>query len=65
MSSTFQLIYHKVALKFLAKQDAKAKVRIITALQSLTKVPFTGDVVQLEGEGELLRLRVGSYRIIF
>jgi mRNA interferase RelE/StbE len=65
VSSIFQLIYHRTALKFLDKQGKKTKIRIITALQGLTQVPFTGDIKQLEGEGELLRLRVGSYRILF
>jgi mRNA interferase RelE/StbE len=65
VSSIFQLIYHKSALKFLDKQDRKTRIRIITALQGLTQVPFVGDIKQLEGEGELLRLRVGSYRILF
>ena len=64
MNLIFRLTYHKGALKFLDKRDNKTKIRIINALEGLKTVPFKGDIKELEGEN-LLRLRVGSYRVLF
>lgn len=52
--------YSKQALKFLKKQDATTRKRIINAINLLP----TGDVKALQGRNDY-RLRVGDYRIIF
>ena len=52
--------YSKQALKFLKKQDATTRKRIINAINLLP----AGDVKALQGRNDYL-LRVGDYRIIF
>jgi mRNA interferase RelE/StbE len=52
--------YSKQASKFLQKQDAVSRERIINAIHRLP----TGDVKKLQGEPGY-RLRVGDYRVIF
>lgn len=65
MSITLKLIYHKRALKFLEKQEALVQERIVIALKKLTVRPPIGDIKPLKGQGNLMRLRVGTYRVIF
>ena len=38
--------------------------RVTEALTRLSTDPFQGDMVKLEGQGNVWRLRVGSYRVI-
>jgi mRNA interferase RelE/StbE len=48
--------------------DEKTRVKIIEALNTLTKYPLTLrrlDVEKLEGINRTYRLRIGRYRIIF
>ncbi len=52
--------YSKQAIKFLKKQDAPTKKRIVSAINNLPD----GDVKKLQGEDKY-RLRVGDFRIIF
>lgn len=52
--------YSKQAAKFLKKQDAQIRKRIITAIENLP----LGDVKKLQGS-DCYRLRVGDYRIVF
>lgn len=65
MSSTLKLIYHRRALKFLEKQEVIIQERIVNALKGLSIRPPIGDIKPLQGRGNLMRLRVGTYRIIF
>ncbi len=65
MSLNSKLIYHKRALKFLEKQEATVQGRIVKALKGLIVRPPHGDIKPLQGKGNLMRLRVGTYRIIF
>lgn len=65
MSLTLKLIYHKQALKFLERQETAVQARIVTALRKLTVRPPIGDIRPLKGNKDLMRLRVGTYRIIF
>ncbi|AOZ94930.1 type II toxin-antitoxin system RelE family toxin [Paenibacillus crassostreae] len=65
MSSTFKLIYHKRSLKFLEKQEMAVQQRIAKALTGLTVRPPIGDIKPLQGRGSLMRLRVGTYRVVF
>lgn len=55
-----QVKFSKQALKFLNKQDAPTRKRLITAINVLP----AGDVKKLQGI-DAFRLRVGDYRIIF
>lgn len=52
--------YSKQAIKFLKKQDATTKKRIVSAIEALP----SGDVKKLQGTSGY-RLRVGDFRIIF
>lgn len=65
MSLTFKLIYHKRAIKFLEKQESVVQKRIANGLRGLTNRPPIGDIKPLQGKERLMRLRVGTYRIIF
>lgn len=67
MGEIFDLIPSKAALKFVAKQDEKTRRRLISAMEGLRQFPPEGDIKPLR-QAELngyLRLRVGSFRIIF
>ncbi|AGK55951.1 type II toxin-antitoxin system RelE family toxin [Bacillus sp. 1NLA3E] len=65
MNSDYKLIYHKSAVKFIAKQDKSSQVRIAAGLKGLLKVPPDGDIKSLKGQTGFYRLRIGSYRILF
>lgn len=65
MSSDYKLIYHKDAVKFLAKQEKAVQERIALGLQGLLEVPPIGDIKPMKGYIGLYRLRVGAYRILF
>ncbi|MDR1664199.1 MAG: type II toxin-antitoxin system RelE/ParE family toxin [Clostridiales bacterium] len=57
----FELTIDKTALKFIAKQPPKEKIRILRAINKLPE----GDVLKMSGKYNLYRLRVGGYRIIY
>ena len=58
--------YSKKSLKFLAKQDATTVNRIRNAVIILTYTPPEGDIKAMQGtEKGKMRLRVGSYRVIY
>lgn len=59
---TFKFKIRKKARKFIDKQDAVQRKRIMTAIYAL---PFIGDVSKVEGYENLYRLRVGDFRILF
>lgn len=65
MSSDYKLIYHKSAVKFIAKLDKISQERIATGLIGLLNVPPEGDIKTLKGYSGLYRLRIGNYRIVF
>ena len=52
----------KIALKFIAKQPAPQRVRIMDAI---AKLPEEGDIKPMAGQTGFYRLRVGTYRIIY
>ena len=58
----YNIIIKKKAKKFIDKIPQNDKKRIVTAIESL---PDGEDIKKLKGHDELLRLRVGSYRIIY
>ena len=58
--------YSRDAVKFLDKQTKKVVGRIIEAIGRLTLNPPEGDISSLKGYSEArMRLRIGSWRIIF
>lgn len=65
MNSDYKLIYHKSAVKFIAKLDKSSQERIIAGLRGLLSIPPEGDIKSLKGHNGLYRLRIGSFRVIF
>ncbi len=59
---TYQILIRKHAKKFIDALPKNEKRRIVEALRRL---PDQGDIKRLQGYGDLFRLRVGSYRIIY
>lgn len=57
--------YSKKALKFLAKQEKTTVTRIRDAIVKLTHIPPEGDIKELQGVKDKMRLRVGGFRIIY
>ena len=58
----YQIIIKKKAKKFIDKLPINEKKRVVTAIQQL---PSGEDIKKLKGHDDLLRLRVGEYRIIY
>lgn len=65
MSSDYKLIYHKDAIRYLAKQEVLVQERIAKGLAGLLTIPPEGDIKLLKGQQGLYRLRIGTYRILF
>ena len=65
MSSTYQLTLSRDSVKFIAKQERAIQERIRKALTGLAIRPPLGDIKPMKGQGKLMRLRVGTYRVIF
>ncbi|MBY0155382.1 type II toxin-antitoxin system RelE/ParE family toxin [Cytobacillus firmus] len=65
MSSDYKLIYHKSALKFIAKQEKAVQKRIAEGLKGLLEIPPEGDIKSMKGYTDLYRLRVGTFRVLF
>lgn len=65
MNSDYKLIYHKDAIKFLAKQEVLVQERIAKGLAGLITIPPKGDIKLMKGQQGLYRLRIGTYRILF
>jgi mRNA-degrading endonuclease RelE of RelBE toxin-antitoxin system len=65
VSSTYQLTLSRDAIKFVAKQERVIQERIRKALTGLAVRPPVGDIKPLKGRGKLMRLRAGTYRVIF
>ena len=58
----YQIILKKRAKKFIDKLPINERRRIVTAIELL---PNGEDIKKVKGHNDLLRLRVGSYRIIY
>ena len=52
----------KIALKFIAKQPAPQRMRIMAAI---AKLPEDWDIKPMAGQAGYYRLRVGTYRIVY
>lgn len=58
----YQIIIKKKAKKFIDKLPLNEKRRVVSAIEQL---PEGEDIKALKGYPDLLRLRVGDYRIIY
>ncbi len=58
----YSIVIQKKAQKFIRKQSKPEQERLLKAIY---KLPYEGDIKALKNYPELMRLRVGSYRIIF
>ncbi|MEK4418564.1 type II toxin-antitoxin system RelE family toxin [Bacillus sp. FSL K6-0268] len=65
MNSDYKLIYHKSAVKFIAKQGKEIQKRIAEGLKGLLEIPPEGDIKSIKSYTDLYRLRVGTFRILF
>lgn len=58
----YQIIIKKKAKKFIDKLPKNERIRLAKAIEML---PNGEDIKKLKGHSDLLRLRVGDYRIIY
>ncbi|MFR8012237.1 MAG: type II toxin-antitoxin system RelE family toxin [Clostridia bacterium] len=58
----YEIVVKKRAKKFIDRLPMNEKRRLVSAIQQL---PSGNDIKQLKGYDGLLRLRVGSYRVIY
>ena len=59
------ILLHHTAEKYLNRLNTADRKRIKEALEDLAKEPPEGDIRPYEGSPGILRLKVGSYRVIF
>jgi len=60
-----KVVLHHTAEKYLLRLNEDNRNRIGKAINDLEKEPPEGDIRPYEGSPGILRLRVGSFRIIF
>lgn len=58
----YQIVIKKKAKKFIDRLPLNEKKRVVAAIERL---PNGEDIKKLKGHSDLLRLRVGEYRIIY
>lgn len=58
----YTFVIQKKAKKFIDRLSKDEKNKIVNAIE---KLPYSGDIKPLKGHINLMRLRVGSYRIIY
>lgn len=58
----YKIIIKKPAKKFIDRLPMNEKRRVVAAIEQL---PDGEDIKRLKGHRDLLRLRVGAYRIIY
>lgn len=58
----YKIVIKKKAKKFIDKLPKNEKIRVVRAIEML---PKGEDIKKLKGYSDLLRLRVGDYRIIY
>lgn len=58
----YKIIIKKPAKKFIDRLPANERKRVVAAIELL---PAGEDIKRLRGHDNLMRLRVGSYRIIY
>lgn len=58
----YKIVIRKKAKKFIDKLPKNERLRIVKAIELL---PNGEDIKKLKGHNDLLRLRVGDYRIVY
>lgn len=58
----YQIILKKRAKKFIDRLPMNERKRVVSAIEQL---PDGDDIKKLKGHNNLLRLRIGNYRIIY
>ena len=58
----YRIILKKRAKKFIDKLPKQEKIRLVTAIEQL---PNGSDIKKMKGHDDLMRLRVGEYRVIY
>lgn len=58
----YQIVLEKPAQKFLKRLNRTDKERVLRAIY---KLPESENIKRLKGHQDLLRLRVGDYRVIY
>lgn len=58
----YRIVIKKRAKKFIDELPKNEKIRIVRAIERL---PDGEDIKKIQGHKELLRLRVGEYRVIY
>ncbi|MGB9782599.1 MAG: type II toxin-antitoxin system RelE family toxin [Moorellaceae bacterium] len=62
----FEIIFSPKAIRQMKKLERETQVRIKSAIErSLRSFPPEGDVVKLEGQRDVFRLRVGDWKVTF
>ena len=57
----YRIIIKKRAKKFIDKLPKQEKLRLVTAIEEL---PNGRDIKKMKGNDELMRLRVGDFRVV-
>lgn len=65
LSKNWALQIDPEVLKTLRKFPQKDSKRIVTAIESLSTNPFSGDIQKMKGEENVWRRRIGSYRLFY
>lgn len=60
-----ELVISKSAKKFVQKMDQPTKKRLKRTIDKIREVPPVGDITSLKNGEGVLRLRVGTFRILF
>lgn len=63
--SVWKIELTPAAVRQLRKLDGMVRRRIVTAIDRLTVTPRPAGVKALTGHADLLRIRVGDYRIVY
>ena len=58
----YRIIIKKRAKKFIDKLPRREKIRLVSAIELL---PNGSDIKKMKGHDDLMRLRVGEYRVIY
>ena len=58
----YRIIIKKRAKKFIDKLPKQEKLRLVTAIEEL---PNGSDIKRMKGQDDLMRLRVGDYRVVY
>ena len=60
-----EIKFHKRAVKFINSLPIRERQRIKEGIYKLLSSPESCDIKRVEGYGDLYRLRIGQYRVIY